>query len=126
VPAEGQSGGLWLISKDNISLSVVDRSKYFIFALCNNHLDNRQFGLICVYGDPHHRDTHLIWEQVTNFVVHNSGLPMLCTGDMNELMYAYEKSGPGRPDLRRMDVFCNYVKQCGFVDLGYSGPQQKA
>lgn len=101
----GQSGGLWLLWKDNISLSAVDHSKYYIFALCNNHLDNKQFGLICVYGDPHHRDTRLIWEQVMNFVVDNSGFPMLCTGDMNELMHASEKSGPGRPDRNRMDAF---------------------
>jgi hypothetical protein len=122
VPAEGQSGGLWLLWKDNISLSVVDQAKYYIFALCTNHLDNMQFGLVCVYGDPHHHDTHLIWDQVTNFVVSNSGLPILCTGDMNELMHAHEKSGLGRPDRRRIETFCNYVNQCGFVDLSYSGP----
>jgi hypothetical protein len=122
VPAEGQSGGLWLLWKDNISLSVVDQAKYYIFALCTNHLDNMQFDLVCVYGDPHHHDTHLIWDQVTNFVVSNSGLPILCTGDMNELMHAHEKSGLGRPDRRRIETFCNYVNQCGFVDLSYSGP----
>jgi hypothetical protein len=60
-----------------------------------------------------------------NFVVDNSGLPMLCTGDMNELMHASKKSGPGRPDRNRMDAFCNYVKQCGFVDLGLYLVQQK-
>jgi len=27
-----------------------------------------------------------------------------------------------RPDIRRINLFCDYVKQCGFIDLGYSGP----
>jgi hypothetical protein len=104
VPAVGQSGGLWLIWTDDISLSVVDQSQYFIFALCNNHLDNKHFGLVCLYGDPHHHNTSTIWMQVMDFVVNNSGLPILCTGDMNELMNPNEKSGPGRPNHRRI---CN-------------------
>ncbi|KAG2627852.1 hypothetical protein PVAP13_3KG264398, partial [Panicum virgatum] len=37
-------------------------------------------------------------------------------------MAPYEKSGPGRPDITRINAFCSYVKQCGFIDLGYSGP----
>jgi len=37
-------------------------------------------------------------------------------------MYPYEKLGPGRADLGRINSFCCYVKQCGFIDLGYSGP----
>lgn len=52
----------------------------------------------------------------------NNSLPILCTGDMNDIMHLNEKSGPGRPDLRRIDIFCDFVKQCGFIDLGYSGP----
>jgi len=43
-------------------------------------------------------------------------------GDMNELMNANEKCGSGKADIRRINMFCDYVKQCGFLDLGYSGP----
>jgi hypothetical protein len=42
--------------------------------------------------------------------------------DMNEIMHPNEKTGPGRPDLRRINDFYDFVKQCGFIDLGYSGP----
>ena len=45
---------------------------------------------------------------------------MFCMGDMNDIMNANEKLGPGRPDLRRINAFCDYVKQCGFIDFGYS------
>jgi hypothetical protein len=27
----------------------------------------QQYGLICIYGDPHHRATSDIWRQVLNF-----------------------------------------------------------
>jgi endonuclease/exonuclease/phosphatase family metal-dependent hydrolase len=43
-------------------------------------------------------------------------------GDLNDIMHPNEKAGPGRPDIMRINAFCNHVKQCGFIDLGYSGP----
>jgi hypothetical protein len=122
VPALGQSGGLWLIWKDAVSLTVIDHSPNFIFAMCNNNIGNRHFLLVYLYGDPHHQNTTTIWMQVLNFVENNNGLPILCTGDMNDIMHPNEKSDPGRPNLRRINAFCDYVKQCGFIDLGYSGP----
>ena len=37
---------------------------------------------------------------------------------MNDIMHVNEKLGPGRPDIRRINAFCDHVKQCGFIDLG--------
>jgi hypothetical protein len=61
VPAQGQSGGLWLLWKQDISITAVDHSANYIFGLCNNILDQKQFGLVCLYGDPHHQNTATIW-----------------------------------------------------------------
>jgi hypothetical protein len=72
--------------------------------MCNNNLDNKHFLLVYLYGDPHHQNTTTIWMQVLNFVENNSGLPILCTGDMNDIMHPNEKSDPGRPDLRRIKL----------------------
>lgn len=114
--------GLWLIWKQDFDITVVDHSHNYIFSLCNNLVDRKQFGLVCLYGDPHHQNAAVIWGQVLNFVVSNSNLPILCMGDLNDIMHPCEKSGPGRPDFRRINAFCDYVKQCGFIDLGYSEP----
>jgi hypothetical protein len=122
VLAQGQSGGLWLIWNDDVDLTVVDHSHHFIFALCINKSSLKQYGLVCLYGDPHHCATSTIWTQVLNFVVTNSNLPILCMGDMNNIMHVNEKLGPTRADVRRINEFCAHVKQCGFIDLGYSGP----
>jgi hypothetical protein len=91
VPAQGQSGSLWLIWKQDVSLTIVAQSSYYIFALCTNNLDNKQFGLVCLYGDPHHQNTTIIWSQVLHFVVTNSTLPMFCMGDMSDIMHPNEK-----------------------------------
>jgi hypothetical protein len=42
-------------------------------------------------------------------------------GDMNNIMHVSEKLGPCRPDVRHINALCDHVKQCGFIDLGYSG-----
>jgi hypothetical protein len=44
------------------------------------------------------------------FVVTNSSLPMFYMGDMNDIMHANEKLGPGRHDLWRINAFCDHVK----------------
>jgi hypothetical protein len=122
VPSQGQSGGLWLIWNDDIDLAIVDHNHHFIFALCTNKINMKHYGLICIYGDPHHRTTSDIWENVLLFVTHNSNLPMFCMGDLNELMHAHEKIGPTTADVSRINDFCAYVKQSGLIDLGYNGP----
>jgi endonuclease/exonuclease/phosphatase family metal-dependent hydrolase len=43
-------------------------------------------------------------------------------GDLNELMHVNEKLGPSCANVNRINEFCAYVKNCGFIDLGYSGP----
>jgi hypothetical protein len=70
-----------------------------------------------VYGDPHHRLTNVIWVHILNFVSRNPGTPMLCIRDMKNIMRAYEKLGPGAADYNRINIFCSYVKKCGFIDL---------
>jgi hypothetical protein len=110
VPAQGQSGGLWLLWNDEVDLNVMDHSHHFIFALCTNKSTSRQYGLVCLYGDPHHILTTSIWAQVLDFVVLNSNLPILCMGDLNELMHVKEKLGPTRADVNRINEFCALVK----------------
>jgi len=122
VPALGHSGGLWLIWKQDVLITVVDHSDHYIFTLCNNKLDNQNSGLVCIYGDPYHRLLDNIWMHVYSFVQNNPNLPIFCMGDMNEILHPHEKHRPGRADVRRMNLFRDAIKRCAFIDLGYSGP----
>jgi endonuclease/exonuclease/phosphatase family metal-dependent hydrolase len=122
VPSNGKSGGLWLMWSDEIDITIFDHNHHYIFALCINQINHQQYGLVCIYGDPHHRTTNVIWQQVHIFVMQNSNLPMFCMGDLNEIMHANEKLGSTRIDVNRISTFCAYVKQCSFIDLGYNGP----
>jgi hypothetical protein len=103
VPSQGHSGGLWLMWNDEVVVTVIDSSHHYIFAICVNKSSMKQYGLVCVYGDPHHRATSEIWDQVLNFVVSNSSLPIFCMGDLNELMHINEKLGPSSVDVIRIN-----------------------
>jgi hypothetical protein len=72
VTSQGQSGGLWLMWlmwTDEVELSIFDHSQTYILAICTNK-NNFHYGLVCIYGDPRHRSTTVIWDQVQNFVSH--------------------------------------------------------
>jgi hypothetical protein len=122
VPSQGHSGGLWLMWTDEIELHIFDHSQNYILAVCKNTTSNISYGLICMYGDPRHISTSVIWNHVQYFVSQNSNLPMLCMGDLNDIMHPSEKFGPSSVDFNRMNDFCSYVKNCGLIDLGFNGP----
>jgi hypothetical protein len=77
VPSQGRSGGLWLMWSDDVAVTIVDSTHHYIFAICVNKSSLKQYSLVCVYGDPHHRATSEIWDQVLDFVVSNPSL--LCS-----------------------------------------------
>lgn len=122
VPAQGLSGGLWLLSRDEVDLDVVSTSHHFFFALGVHKQTLKKFVLICMYGDPHHQQTATIWNQVQNFVVQYPNLPVICMGDLNNLMHVNEKIGPRPAKVKHISDFCCMVKNCGLFYLGYNGP----
>lgn len=63
-----------------------------------------------------------IWAHVQSFVVTNLNLPILCMGDLNNILHANEKMGPNPANAKRISEFCYLVKSCGMFDLGYNGP----
>ena len=121
LPSRHRSGGLWLMWSDDIDITVHTTSFHLILAIATIRATNQKFGLVCIYGDPYHRQTSLIWNQITSFVYNNATLPMLCMGDMNDLLYDIDKSTPVTNRFR-MNAFQSFVKSCGLFDLGYSGP----
>jgi endonuclease/exonuclease/phosphatase family metal-dependent hydrolase len=106
---------------DDIQVTIHSSSFHVILATVVVTASNQKFGLVCIYGDPYHRQTIQIWDEVAAFVYDNSKIPMLCLGDMNDLLYDMEKSSPNI-NRSRMHAFSSFIKECGLFDLGYSGP----
>jgi hypothetical protein len=74
-----------------------------------------------MHGDPNHHNTSTIWATINAFVVKYPGLPMICMGDLNNIMSATEKKGPRPANHKRISDFYCMDKDCGFFDLGYNG-----
>jgi hypothetical protein len=108
VPSQGQSGGLWLMCTDEIELHIFDHSQNYILAVCTNNSTNLSYGLICMYGDLRHTTTSVIWNHVHYFISRNSNLPMLCMGDLNDIMHPSEKLGPSSVDINRISRYQSY------------------
>jgi hypothetical protein len=80
---------------------------------------------ICACGNATlltHQNTATIWVSVKDFVGKYPDLPMICMGDLNNIMSHSEKKGPRPANSRRISNFCGMVKDCGFFDLGYNRP----
>ena len=121
VPLRRRSGGLWLMWNDDLDITVHTASFHLILATATIRSTSQKFSLVCIYGDPYHRQTSSIWNQIATFVYDSENLPMLCMGDMNDLLYDTEKNTPVI-NRSRLNAFQSLVKSCGLFDLGYSGP----
>jgi endonuclease/exonuclease/phosphatase family metal-dependent hydrolase len=106
---------------DGLQVQVHNAASHVILATVNIRSSNRHFGLACIYGDPYHNQTDAIWKQVAAFVYDNHNLPMLCMGDLNEILYEMDKS-TSNINFYHMNAFRNIIKNCGLFDLGFSGP----
>ena len=109
VPSRGASGGLWLMWNDDLKVSVRSSSFHFILADVVHLASGVHFCLICIYGDPYHRQTSAIWSQVSAFVYDNLGKPMMCIGDLNDILYDTDGCN-GSVNYYRMSAFRSLVK----------------
>ncbi|XBJ22195.1 hypothetical protein VPH35_000625 [Triticum aestivum] len=121
VPSKGASRGLWLMWNDDLKVTIHAASFHYILAIVLHVTTGVQFCLVCIYGNPYHRQTTAIWSEISTFVYDNLGLPMMCMGDLNDILYDTDGCN-GNVNYYRMNVFRSLVKNCGFYDIGFSGP----
>ena len=76
VPSDGLSGGLWLLWFEYVEVDVRFSNHFMILAVVIEVSTKFEFVLACVYGDPHHRLTKMIWDNIFNFVNENLGKPV--------------------------------------------------
>lgn len=67
-------------------------------------------------------ERHRSWDQLTRPEATNS-LTWLCCGDFNKILIVDEKIGGRTRGARQMQGFQQVVDECGFKDLGFSGPK---
>ena len=60
VPSRCRSGGLWLMWNDDLKVTIHAASFHYILANVVHLASGVQFCLLCIYGDPYHRQTDAI------------------------------------------------------------------
>ena len=121
VPRINRGGGLALFWRNSIDVNVETSSKYHIDSIINKGREDA-WRFTGFYGEL---ATHLRHESWTKLRQLNSrfNLPWLCAGDFNEIVRSEEKCGGSNRSQPQMQMFREVIDECGFLDLGFVGPQ---
>lgn len=118
VSSVGQSGGLWALWRDDLKVTVLEKSFHFIFLRIEDPERPTVVGMI--YGDPHHTLNGYIWERVQYYA--DQPTPVCLIGDFNSILHPHEKHGGSRRFRASNRDFRRMTEEAGMVDLGYQGP----
>ena len=115
----GRSGGLALLWKQEVDVSIRNFSQHHIDA----HMESNQrlcWRLTGFYGQPEHHWRRESWVLLKHLNSMDS-LPWICLGDFNEILTTAEKSGGQDRSIRQILDIQETVNSCAFIDLGYQG-----
>ncbi|XP_074378461.1 uncharacterized protein LOC141719998 [Apium graveolens] len=119
VDAQGHSGGLALLWKNEGGCVVTGSTKHYVdFEVANDHVGRWRY--TGFYVCPERGRRHESWELIRD-LARKSNLPWCIIGDFNDMMSADEKRG-GRPQpYNLLQGFTEVVDACGLTDLGFIG-----
>ncbi|BFG40545.1 hypothetical protein CerSpe_268190 [Prunus speciosa] len=104
VPSRGFLGGLCLLWRDDVDLSILSYSSNHIDATCDNIGIEGKWRLTGFYGCPQSADRSFSWNLLSTLGQHSS-LPWICFGDFNEILSVSEKRGGRTRANRLMEAF---------------------
>jgi hypothetical protein len=103
VQSDGRSGGLVLYWKKEIAVDLRFKCENYIDVNIGRGVENfwRFTGM---YGEPKWENKYLTWQRLRNF--HSQGnMPWLVIGDLNEILYPFEKEGGRDRPIQFMQAF---------------------
>ena len=96
-------------------ISLRDKTENFIDVFVGSGRDNF-WRLTCLYGEPKWADKHLTWQRLRELHV-LMNMPWMVVGDMNEIMYNFEKEGGNPRPNQFMNSFREALDDCNLTDL---------
>lgn len=119
VEAVGMSGGIWVLWKDSLKISVTRTNSQFV--LLDVVSDNNvKWSLAIVYGSPTKSLRRQLWSDLgregSNIIT-----PWLAMGDFNSVMNREEVSCPAAFNEQRSKDFMDWINKEGLIDLGFNG-----
>ncbi|KAA3468220.1 reverse transcriptase [Gossypium australe] len=121
VGAAGSRGGLCLAWRKDFRVSLKTFSKNHIDVKVAESNVQGEWRYTGFYGLPYANDQHDSW-RLLRALGQEQQLPWLVSGDFNEILYPFEKSGGQLREERRMVAFREALEDCQLMDLGFQGP----
>ena len=115
-----RGGGLVLLWKEEIRITVEDSSKYCIDVLVEKNTP-REWRFTGFYGEPAIARRHEAWAKLRT-LNDKPHIPWLCAGDFNEITRQEEKVEGAIRAHSQMQAFRDVIDECGFMDLGFIRP----
>ncbi|KAF5465302.1 hypothetical protein F2P56_015322 [Juglans regia] len=111
VDSRGSSGGLALMWKRTLDISIYNYSRWHISAYVKEGCDRNPWLLTGFYGHPETAKRDMSWDLLKLIKLENQ-VAWLCCGDFNEITCLNEKSGGGTRPYRQMEKFREVIMEC--------------
>ncbi|KAL0337674.1 UNVERIFIED_CONTAM: hypothetical protein Scaly_2042500 [Sesamum calycinum] len=118
VPSEGCSGGLALLWRKDIVVELRSFLKYHIDLQVLSEALGAGWRFTGFYGDADTSWRKIGWRKLTELNRQAEGVPWLCAGDFNEVLYQHEKTGIPRP-LWQLNDFRHTMAKCNLNNIGF-------
>ncbi|XP_028097038.1 uncharacterized protein LOC114296911 [Camellia sinensis] len=116
----GTAGGLALFWQNEIQLSVIYTTNFFIEAQVVYVLSKHSWRLICMYFSS----VDSVWVSQMHYIQERSasfGQHWVIWGDFNDILHATKKRGGHARPHWSLIPFRSFIDSSGLLDLGYSG-----
>lgn len=120
VDCSGRSGGLALLWKKELNLTIVNHSRNFIDATINSVSSSSLWRYTGFYGCPERHRHVESWDLLKQLSLNNS-LPWILMGDFNDLLSHGEKLGGAPHPNWLIQGFQETVNFSGLFDLTFKG-----
>ncbi|XP_050217262.1 uncharacterized protein LOC126668089 [Mercurialis annua] len=121
VEAQGFSGGIWILWKSNIHVSVMFNHRQFIHTKITVGATNDDFYFTAVYGSPHSPGRRTLWNDLTALGMDNN-VPWLLAGDFNAILNAIDRRGGSHLRGLGCPHFNDFVDCNALIQLDFVGP----
>jgi exonuclease III len=116
-----RSGGLAMIWKSDVNLTILDHNERYIDCYINCPSNNISWYATGFYGFSTHNEKHKSCDIINNIRSTHQHDNWLIFGDFNMIINADEKLGGNQMDTNISDLFHNTLNACNLIDLGYIG-----
>ena len=120
VPSDGQSGGLAMIWKKGMAISLKSCSNSHIDVVVEGEANQDPWRATGFYGQPDSSKRKISWS-LLEMLNKQCNMPWIVCGDFNEITHVDEKLGWLDRDATQMWEFRESLSRCGLIDLGFVG-----